>query len=42
MAIERQLKRLRKGVGYCNKWRERSPVEVDLAEAKKGATSRSR
>ena len=38
MANERQLKRLRKGVGYWNKWRERSLVEVNLAEAKKGAT----
>jgi hypothetical protein len=37
MANERQLKRLRKGVGYWNKWRERSLVEVNLAEAKKGA-----
>jgi hypothetical protein len=38
MANERQLKRLRKGVRYWNKWRERSLVEVNLAEAKKGAT----
>jgi hypothetical protein len=29
---------LHKGVGYWNKWRERRLVEVNLAEAKKGAT----
>lgn len=37
MANERQLKRLRKGVGYWNQWRGRSLVEINLAEAKKGA-----
>ena len=36
MANERQLKRLRKGVGCWNQWRERSLVEVNLAEANKG------
>ena len=38
MANEEQLAILRKAVGYWNKWRERSLVEVNLAEAKKGAT----
>ena len=37
MANERQLKRLRKGVGYWNQWREKSLVEVNLADATKGA-----
>jgi hypothetical protein len=32
MAIERQLKRLRKGVGYWNKWRERCLVEVKVTD----------
>jgi hypothetical protein len=38
MANERQLKSLYNCAGYWNKWRERSLVEVNLAEAKKGAT----
>ena len=35
MANQEQRAILRKGVGYRNKWRERSLVEVNLAEAKK-------
>lgn len=38
MANEEQLAILRQGVGYWNKWRERSFMEVNLTAAKKGAT----
>lgn len=40
MTNEEQLAILRQGVGYWKKWRERSLVEVNLAEANKGRAGR--